>query len=84
MQMKSEWLSKPPKRDHIYFALPSRLTIRSVTGAVLFSVSHSHKPLILFGSQVTGKRFEETSSRTEGKLLVPVSDVSQNECSSKL
>lgn len=44
--MKTEWLSEPSERDHTYFALPSRLKIRSVTGAVLFSISHSCKPLI--------------------------------------
>lgn len=84
MQMKTEWLSKPSKRDHIYFALPSRLTVRSGTEADLFSISYRHKPLMLSGSQVTGKRFGERSSRTQGKLLVPLSAVSQNECSSKL
>lgn len=50
--MKTEWLSKPSERDHTYFALPSRLRIRSVMGTVLFSISHSFKPLISSESQL--------------------------------
>lgn len=52
MQMKTEWLSKPSKPDHTYFALPSRLKIRSVTGAILFPISHRCKPLISSESQL--------------------------------
>lgn len=52
MQMKTEWLSKPSEKDHTYFALPSRQKIRSVTGAVLFSISQSCKPLISSESQL--------------------------------
>ena len=52
MQIKTEWLSKPSGRDHTYFALPSRLKVRSVTGANLFLISHSCKPLISSESQL--------------------------------
>lgn len=52
MQMKTEWFSKPSKTDQTYFALPLRLKIGSVERAILFSISHSCKPLISSESQL--------------------------------
>lgn len=78
MQMKTGWLFEA-ERDHSYFALPSRLRVRSVAGMSLFSISHSRKPLIPSGwrqlRQEVGRRIRWNA----GRAPRPVADGNQED-----
>lgn len=79
MQMKTGLLLRPSERDHTYFALPSRPKVRSVSGMILFSVSHSCKPLISSDRRQLRREVGQRIRCNAGRASRPVADGNQKD-----